>query len=175
MTSMIRLGRRACAKNRGETPGPASRTRSHYKFRLFNVRRSRIRARRRETRSGKDITGLSRMTRRTGPQTGIIRRARSVARHVSLRMRMRKQVRFIYRIRIGEILRWRRETLSAGCNYSLMDIDLYCTNACQEGGENKVEWMMSVKNVTYKIKTAAPLTRVLTMRPEFQSILDFKK
>lgn len=37
---------------------------------------ARVHARRRETRSGKDITGLSRTTRRTGPQTGIIRRAR---------------------------------------------------------------------------------------------------
>lgn len=76
---------------------------------------ARIRARRRETRSGKDITGLSRMTRKTRPQTGIIRRVRPLRMRVHMRLRVpvRKQVRFIYRVRIGEILRWRREILSA--------------------------------------------------------------
>lgn len=117
----MRRGRRACVKNCDGTHGPA----------LYTINSdclmyaARIRARRRETRSGKDITGLSRMTRRTGPQTGIIRRG-VFGRSVCTCVRVRKQVRFIYRVRIGEILRWRREILSARCNYSLIDIDLCC-------------------------------------------------
>jgi len=88
---------------------------------------ARVHTRRHETRSGKDITGLSRMTRRTRSQTGIIRR-NAFGMYVHVRVRVQKQVRFIYRVKIGEILP--REILSVGCNYFLMDIDL-CYNPCR--------------------------------------------
>lgn len=125
---------------------------------------ARIRARRRETRSGKDITGLSRMTRKTRPQTGIIRRVRPLRMrvHVRVRVPVRKQVRFIYRVRIGEILRWRREILSARCNYFLMDIDL-CYNACRWSRMNDERKKCDVR--IYKVKTCAILAHALTARP----------
>ena len=87
---------------------------------------ARVHARRRETRSGKDITGLSRMTRRTGASNGD-NKASAFGVYVHMRVRVQKQVRFIYRVKIGEIL-------SVGCNYFLMDIDL-CYNPCRREGK----------------------------------------
>lgn len=111
---MMRRGRRACVKNR-RGDGKLSRTRSCIINSDCLMYAARIRARRRKTRSGKDITGLSRMTRRTGPSNGD-NKASAFGRSacIRVRMRVRKQVRFIYRVRIGEILRRRREILSAG-------------------------------------------------------------
>lgn len=161
-TASIRM-RRGTASVREKSRGNAR----HYKFRLFNVSAARTRARRpRETRSGKDITGLSRMTRRTAASNGG-NKASALGRSACTRVRARKQVRFIYRVRIGEILRQRREILFARCNYSL-DIDSIAPP--REG----VGIMTQVTNVE-KEKCIKIRTPALSARVNGQAKLDFSR